>query len=328
MPTNLPPEYFKIEKRYKSAVSASEKIEILEEMMAVVPKHKGTDKLRADLRKRLSKLKTSPQGKKNKGKSESAYTISREGGGQVAVVGSPNVGKSALLDTLTNASPEVSPFPHSTWSPLPAMMPYKDIQIQLIDTPPISRDYIKPELFDLIRRVDMILLLADVQADPFSQLEETRDILEEHKIAPLRLKDRYEEQRGMVFIPVQVVLNKNDDDSTAENVEIFFELVEDDWPTTAVSAKTGRNLDELKEVVFQRLDIIRVYSKSPGKPADMKAPFVLKNGDDVEQFALRVHQDFAENLKHARVWGTDVFDGQMVQRDHVLHDEDIVELNI
>jgi uncharacterized protein len=328
MPTNLPPEYFKIEKRYKSATATTEKIDILEEMMAAVPKHKGTDKLRADLRKRLSKLKTSPQGKKNKGKSESPYHISREGGGQVAVIGAPNVGKSALVDVLTNASPEVSPFPHSTWNPLPAMMACRDIQIQLIDTPPISRSFVEPELFDLIRRVDLILLVVDVQSDPFSQLEDTLTILEQHKIAPLRLKNRYDDQRGMVFIPIHVVLNKNDDDRTDENVDIFLALVEDDWPATTVSAENGRNLDALREIVFTRLNIIRIYSKSPGKPCDMKAPFVLKKGDNVEQFALSVHQDFAEKLKYARVWGTDVFDGQRVQRDHGLHDGDIVELNI
>ncbi len=328
MPTNLPPEYFKIEKRYKSATSQAEKIATLEEMMTVVPKHKGTDKLRADLRKRISKLKAGPQGKKNKGKTESAYQIGKEGGGQVAVIGPPNVGKSALVNILTNASPEVSPFPHSTWKPLPAMMAYRDIQVQLVDTPPIDKDYIENELFDLVRRADLILLVADVQADPFSQLEDTRIILDQHKIAPLRLKDRYEEHRGMAFIPIQVVLNKNDDDDTNENIEIFFELVEDDWPATPISADTGRNLEALKEVIYKRLDIIRVYSKSPGKACDMKAPFVLKRNSNVEQFALRVHQDFAEQLKHARVWGTGVFDGQMVQRDHVLHDGDIVELNI
>jgi ribosome-interacting GTPase 1 len=328
MPTNLPPDYFKIEKRYKSATSQSEKIAILEEMMAVVPKHKGTDKLRADLRKRISKLKAAPRGKKNKAKTESAYLISREGGGQVAVIGPPNVGKSALVRVLTNANPEVSSFPHSTWTPLPAMLMHRDIQIQLIDTPPISEEYIKPELFDLIRRVDLILLMADVEADPFSQLEMTRVILEQHKIAPLRLKERYEEQRGIAFIPIQVVLNKNDNEKTNENVEIFYELVEDDWPATAISAESGRNLEELKEAIFDRLEIIRVYSKTPGKPCDMKAPFVLKNNATVEEFALRVHQDFAKNLMHARIWGTGVFDGQRVQRDHVLHDGDIVELNI
>ncbi|MFH2130534.1 MAG: GTPase [bacterium] len=328
MPTNLPPEYFKIEKRYKTATSQAEKISILEEMMTVMPKHKGTDKLRADLRKRISKLKAAPQGKKNRSKTESAFIISREGGGQVAVIGAPNVGKSALVDLLTNASPEVSAFPHSTWQPLPAMLAFNEIQIQLIDTPPISREYTKPELFDLIRRVDLILLTADVQADPFSQLEDTRILLEAHKIAPLRLKDRYEDQRSMVFIPIQVVLNKHDDDRTDENVEIFFALVEDDWPTTPVSAKTGRNIEALKQVIFDRLEIIRVYSKTPGKTCDKVAPFVLKKDANVEDFALRVHADFAEKLKHARIWGEGVFDGQMVQRDHILHDGDIVELHI
>lgn len=326
MPTNLPPEYFKIENRYKSAASVSEKISHLEEMMAVVPKHKGTDKLRADLRKRLSKLKIAPKGKKNKNKAESAYLINKEGGGQVAVIGCPNVGKSSLVNTVTNAKPSVSAFPLSTWKPLPAMIQIRDIQVQLIDTPAISEAYVKPELFDLIRRADLILLMVDIQADAFTQLELTRKSLEMHKIAPVRLKHLYPDKRGMTFIPIQVVLNKNDNDETNENVNIFFELVDDNWPSIAISAETGQNLNLLREVIFDRLEIIRVYSKTPGKACDMVAPFVLKKGSNVEQFALRVHEDFSKKLKNARIWGAGVYDGQSVQRDHLLHDGDIVEL--
>jgi len=328
MPTNLTPEYFKIEKRYKSAGSTVEKISLLEEMMTVVPKHKGTDKLRADLRKRLSKLKTAPKGKKNKSKAESAYLINKEGGGQVAVIGPPNVGKSALVNSVTNANPEVSAFPLSTWKPLPAMVRVRDIQIQLIDTPAISEDYVRPELLDLIRRCDLILLMVDLQADAFTQLEITQKILESNKIVPVRLAHLHPDKRGMTFIPVQVVLNKNDDDETDENVNIFFELVEDDWSAIAISSDTGRNLNGLREVIFDRLEIIRVYSKTPGKPCDMVAPFVLKKGSKVEQFALKVHEDFSKKLNNACIWGTGVIDGQSVQRDHILHDGDIVELHL
>jgi hypothetical protein len=145
---------------------------------------------------------------------------------------------------------------------------------------------------------------------------------------PHHLKDRYTEQRLLTFLPLLVLVNKNDDQSTDEDFEVLCELFEEAWPLLPVSATTGRNLERLKQVVFERLEIIRVYSKPPGKEPDLNAPFVLKKGSTVEEFAGKVHQDFLEQLKSARVWGSGVYDGQMVGRDHVLHDGDVVELRI
>ncbi|MCG8333217.1 MAG: 50S ribosome-binding GTPase [Proteobacteria bacterium] len=328
MPTNLPPNYFSIEKQFKEAQTTEEKLGYLEEMMSVVPKHKGTDKLRAELRKKISKLKTSPQSKKGAARKESVYNIGKEGAGQVIVLGPPNVGKSSLVANLTNAAPDISASPHTTWQPIPGMMPVEDIQIQLIDTPPLNPDYVDKGLFDLARRADLVLLVVDIQSDPFQQLEESASMLAENRIAPVRLKHLYPEQPRMTFIPFHVLANKNDSSEFDENVEIFDELLEDNWPYLPVSSEFDRNLDQLKAVVFERLEIIRVYAKTPGKPADMTAPFVLKKGDTVEQFAAKVHKDFAQNMKNARIWGSNVYDGQMVQRDHQLSDKDIVEVHI
>ena len=328
MPANLPPDYFEAEKRFREARTSSEKITTLEEMLAIVPKHKGTDKLRADLRRRLSKLKDAAQTRKGPGRRESAFQIDREGAGQVAVVGAANVGKSALVALMTNAAPEVADYPHTTWKPTPGMMPLENIQIQLVDTPPLNREYVEPELVDLIRRADLILLMVDLQTDPEQQLQDTVAFLEANRIVPLRLKDRYHDQRGITFVPFLVLANKNDDDSTEENYEIFRELLEDNWPMVAASVKTGRNMERFKQVLLERLDIIRVYSKAPGKEPDRDTPFVLKNGSTVLDFAEKIHNDFVEKFKVARVWGKGVFEGQMVQRDHVLQDGDIVELNI
>ena len=111
MPTNLPPEYYEAEKRYRAAQSPPEKAACLEVLISTIPKHKGTDKLRADLRRRLSKLKSAAQSKKGAGKHESVFHIDKEGAGMVVVIGPPNVGKSALVDVLTNASPQVADFP-------------------------------------------------------------------------------------------------------------------------------------------------------------------------------------------------------------------------
>ena len=328
MATNLPPEYFEADKRYRAAKTPGEKISCIEELLRIVPKHKGTDKLRAGLRKRLSKLKTTAQTKKGTGKRESAFRIDKEGAGQVVLVGPVNVGKSALVSALTNAKPEIADFPHTTWKPTPGMMPMENIQIQLVDTPPLNRDFMEPELLDLIRSSDYILLIVDLQTDPVHQLEDSVGILQEHRIMPDHLKELYSEQRGLIFIPFLVLTNKFDDDSFDENFEIFCELLENDWPSIPVSATTGRNLEQLKRMLFERLEIIRVYSKAPGKEPDFKEPFILKKGDTVEDFAGKVHQDFASKLKTARVWGTAVYDGQLVQRDHELSDSDIVELQI
>jgi ribosome-interacting GTPase 1 len=328
MPANLPPDYFEAEKRYREARTPSEKIVCLEEMLTIMPKHKGTDKLRADLRRRISKLKDAAQSKKGTGRQASAYRIDKEGGGQVAVVGPANVGKSLLVATLTNAAPEVADFPHTTWKPTPGMMPYENIQIQLIDTPPLSQAYVEPEMMDLLRRVDTILLVVDLQADPIQQLEGSVSLLESHRIVPYRLKDRFAGQRGFTLVPFLVLANKNDDENSSENYEIFRELLEDDWPMLPVSVLKGHHLDLMKQRLVERLEIIRVYSKAPGKVADHTAPFILKKGSTIQDFAGKVHKDFTVKLKIAKVWGIAVFEGQAVQRDHVLHDGDIVELHI
>jgi ribosome-interacting GTPase 1 len=328
MPANLPPEYFEVEKRYRAAKTPAEKIAHLEEMLTIMPKHKGTDKLRVTLRKRISKLKSASQSKKSLGKQESAFRIDKEGAGQAILVGAANVGKSALVTTLTNATPEVADFPHTTWKPTPGMMPVENIQIQLIDTPPLNREYMEPEMLDLIRRTDLVLLVVDLQADPLQQLEDTVALLEEQRIVPERLRDRYADESRLSFIPFLVLANKDDDEEEDENFEILRELLEDDWPMIPVSASTGRNLELFKQTVVERLKIIRVYSKAPGKEPDLTSPFVLKKGSTVAELAAKIHKDFVVKMKTARVWGEAVYDGQMVQRDHVLRDGDVVELNI
>ena len=328
MPTNLPPEYFDVEKRLRAAKTPVEKIGRLEELIAIVPKHKGTDKLRAGLRKRLSKLKAASQTKKALGKRESAFRIDKEGAGQVVIVGPANVGKSALVATLTNASPEVADFPHTTWNPMPGMLPVENIQIQLIDTPPLSLEYVESDFMDLIRRADIVLIMVDLQTDPLQQLEDSVALLKANNIVPQRLKDRYRDQRGLNFIPFLVLANKNDDTDTQENFEIFHELLEENWPMVSASVKTGHNLELLKQTLMERLNIIRVYSKSHGKKPDFTSPFVLKKGSTVADFARKIHQDFVQGLKSAKVWGSSIYDGQMVQRDHVLQDGDVVELQL
>ncbi|MBE0572780.1 MAG: 50S ribosome-binding GTPase [Ignavibacteriaceae bacterium] len=328
MPTNLPPEYFRAEQVFREAESTSAKVAALEEMMSTIPKHKGTDKLRAELRRKISKLKENQQKKKGAGKHESEYHIEKEGAGRVVLIGFENTGKSSIVAALTHATPKISEAPFTTWQPLPGMMEFEDIQIQLIDTPPISKEHSQPELFDLIRSSDLILLIINLQTTPFQQLEDSLDILNQHKIIPKQWEEKTNDERRIEFIPVLVIVNKDDDDLFDEDFEVFKELTEIDLPLLPISVTNKRNLDKLKNQVFRSLGIIRIYSKPPGKEPDLSKPFILKKANTVEELAGKVHHDFIHNLKTARVWGKNVFDGQMVGKDHVLHDKDIVELHL
>ena len=328
MPTNLPPEYFDAEKNYKEAQGAEEKITCLEELIRTIPTHKGTDRLRADYRRRLSKLKAGAQSNKGSSRHKSVFKVEKEGCAQVAVIGTPNVGKSSLVAAFTNAAPQIGNYPFTTQVPLPGIMDFKKVHIQLIDTPPLSRQHIISEVFDLIRGADLILLLVDLLTDPLSQISETMELLIEKRIYPPDYElSEEEEKRGKVK-KILVVANKDDDLQADENLEIFLELLEMDSEVIAISLLNRRNLDLLKDKIYNYLNIIRVYSKATGKPASMDHPFVLKKGETVQDFCRQVHKDFAANLKVAKAWGTGVFDGQKVHRDHVLHDGDIVELHL
>jgi ribosome-interacting GTPase 1 len=303
MPTNLPPEYFDAEELYKAAETPQEKIARLEELISTVPKHKGTDKLRADLRKRLSKLKSAAETRKGSSRHVSAYTIEREGAGQVAVVGPPNVGKSSLVTALTNASPEIDASPFTTWAPTPGMMHYKHVPIQLIDTPPLHRTYVEPAFMDLLRRCDILLLLLDLETDPPGQMQESVELLAEHNILPAQEGIDSGKGARLRYVPFLYAVNKYDDQSDDELWEIVNELMTDDLQLLPISAKSGRNLDLLGKMI-------------------------IAQGSTVVEFAEKVHRDFHDQLKSARVWGSASFDGQAVSRDHVLRDGDIVELRI
>jgi small GTP-binding protein len=328
MPTNLPPEYFEVEKRFRAAKSPEEKKELLEEMLSAIPKHKGTDKLRADLRRKLSKMKDASEARAKVGRRESVFNISREGAGQVVVVGSANVGKSSLVAKMTNAEPEVAVYPFTTRTPTPGMAAFENVQIQLIDTPALNRDHVEAELVDMIRRADLALIMVDLRGFPIDELEETIAFLEDHRIFPERDRELHPAGPRMTFLPFIIAVNKVDDESYDEDYQVFCQLLDDDWRLVPISTKTGRNLNTLAKVLFESLNVMRVYSKKPGKEADLDAPYVMTRGSTVQEFAASIHQDFYQKLKSARVWGSAEFDGQQVGRDHVLRDGDVVELRI
>jgi ribosome-interacting GTPase 1 len=326
MPANLPPTYHEAEDRYRSAGTTEEKIAALEEMLRIMPKHKGTDKLQADLKSRMAKLRRQP---KKKGATRSAsHMIPKEGAGQVVLVGPPNTGKSALVARLTHAKPEVADYPFTTREPVPGMLPFEDIAFQLIDLPPLSEEYVEPWLYDLIRRADLAWLVVE-PADSLDELERVLKLLEPKHIElqPVGTEPPAEDAPGWTRLPTLLVVTGLDRSDSAESLKILEELLDHPWPLMPVSSVSGEGLDALARRTFDALGIVRVYTKQPGKPADRDQPFTLDKGSTVGDLAHTIHKDIHDKLKFARIWGENVYDGQTVQRDHVLEEGDVIELH-
>ncbi|MDY6854901.1 MAG: GTPase [Thermodesulfobacteriota bacterium] len=328
MPANLPPQYFEAEKDYRLAKTTQEKIAALEAMLTIMPKHKGTDKLRGQLRKRISKLKGEAQKKYTTSKKAFAFNIDREGAAQVMLIGPPNVGKSELLSKVTKASPEVADYPFTTRKPLAGMMSYENIQIQLVDTPPIATGYVEPWLFGIIRNSDGMLLMVDLSEDPLEQLESTIEELKKSNIHPIGNQQIEKDMCKHAVKQTLIIANKNDLDSSYEIYDILKELYAFKFPIISISAREEDNLDGMKKQVFQMLKIIRVYTKAPGKTFDPNAPFILKEGKTVQDLSEKIHKDFAKRFKYAKIWGSEKYKGQMVQKEYILKDGDVLELHM
>lgn len=328
MPTNLPPEYFDIERRYRQAETAEEKAALLEDLLAVIPKHKGTEHLRGDYKARLAKLKNAAQAQRAKSRHSTAYAIRREGAGQVVLLGAANTGKSSLLAALTNARPQVDAAPYTTWEPTPGMMEVDQVPVQLIDTPPLDGPHLSAELYQLVRRCDLVLLLVDLQADPFEQVELGLRLLEENRIKAPQLCDGEELPERWSAVPVLIAANKCDQPGADMDCEAFKELLGYNLPVLPISVAARRNLERLKRAALEYLHVVRVYAKPPGKEPDLSRPFVVKQGTTLAELGGMIHKDFAQHLKFARVWGGAVRDGQMVAQEYVLQDGDIVELRV
>lgn len=323
----MTPQYLDAEERYKQAATPEARLQALEEMAALIPKHKGTEKLQAEIRKKVSQAKKD-QEKKRPAARHDPSVIPREGAGRVVLLGPPNSGKSSLLGALTNAEPEVAPYPFTTRLPELGMAPWKDIQFQFVDLPAVSREFMEPWVFAVARTADLALILADHSAPSvLEDVEETEKILQEHKIYTSPPSDD-EFVRGAVAVPSILVVNKVDLPGGPENAAVVADVFGGRYQTLSVSSEMSLGLEELMDLVFKKMQIVRVYSKAPGKPADMQSPYTLRVGSTLPDFCGMVHKDFAENLKFARIWGAEKFDGQRVNRDYELCDGDVVELHI
>lgn len=329
MPANLPPQYFEKEKELKKAKNPQERISILEDLLAIVPKHKGTEKLQAQLKTKIAKLKTESQRSPTVARHTAAFQVEKTGAGQVVVIGSPNTGKSSLIKALTNANPDIGDYPFTTRLPSPAMMPYENIQIQLVDMPPITQDYFEFWQAELIKAADAVLLVVDLSLpDPSEDFLTLLAKLEEKRIALVAREENIPPEKQQFMKKTMIIANKADHPRAEKNLEAIKDFTDQDFETIPVSIFEEKTLVDLKERIYTLLDVIRVYSKIPGKKVDHEDPYVFKKGSSLMDMAKAVHKDFAQRLKYARIWGKNKYQGQKVNRSYILEDEDIIELHI
>jgi len=320
--------YLEAEKRFHQAKELREKLAALEDMWALLTKHKGTEKMQADIKRKMSKLKAELEASKSSKKKGFTYTIPKEGAAQIPLIGLPNSGKSALVSRLTNAKPEVADYAFTTRTPVPCMMPYLDIFFQLIDLPPFSPQFMEGWIPDIVKRGDLFLILIDITSDY---------ILEDIDFIRGRLQAYHLNLPGFVTPdpiaetlpekPVLILATKTDLTDSDDMLDLLKETVK---PIRVLpfSVNDVASIEAFKKELYSLLHLIRVYSKIPGKKPDMDLPFVLQEGATLLDFAVSVHKDFKENLRFARVWGKTCFEGQQVAKDYLVQEGDVIELHI
>jgi len=326
MPANLTPDYERADAAYKAATTDDERMAALREMAATIPKHKGTEKLQADIKHRLSLLRKKVSKAPSRG--PDPFYVPHAGAGQVVLAGLPNVGKSHLVLTASqgHAPVKVTDYPFATALPVPAMVSWQDIQMEFVDTPPVTSDHVPPGLFGTFRNADILALVVDASTDPLEETEELLAILQGREMA-LRTVTRDQLDPGNTHDYAALLVATKADLAMPGAIETLRELYAPGLEVWSVSATTGEGLPALTERCWQLLAAIRIYTKEPGQPADMKKPFVLFAGSTIDDLATEIHRDLAARLRFAKLWRPGHPPGLQVQRTEMLHDGDIVELH-
>lgn len=316
MPANLPPTYYKLKHEHEAAKTDEERLRLLEEMLRIVPKHKGSEKVVSDIRHRIAAHKRAPA-EKGKGSGKRSYSehIPRQGAGQIVLFGPPNGGKSQILAKFTNANAEVSATPYTTTTPMVGMLRYENIQFQLIDTPSIMPDYVLPTVMTLIRNADLVLPVISLASDNLlDDLDTVMQLLNE-------VDDDVPEDGYLI------VANQLDAVGADERLEILKEFYGETLQIYPISTETEDGKEDLLQGLYKALEILRVYPKAPGKAIERDDPIVLPIGSTVLDAAVGLHKDF-EEFKFARIWGPQWHDGQSVSRNDVVYDGDVVEFHL
>ena len=340
MPANLSPGYKAAEAGFRQASEPKERLERLREMLRTIPKHKGTEHLQADIKTRIKQLTEElASGRKGGARSGPTHVVRPEGAAQIALLGPPNTGKSTLHDRLTRSRAETGPYPFTTQFPQPGMIPFEDVNLQLVDLPPITEQYTVSWIVNALQPSDAALLVVDVGApDCLDQLGGLLAVLESRRITLVPEWKRTDseaeadsiEELGDPFairLPTALVAARTDENPNAEEeLEILQELLDIRYPSMAVSARTGDGLEALAKWLFDALEVVRVYTKAPGRPPDFGQPFTVRRGDTVYDVARMVHKEIADGLKFGRLWRNASENGRQVGRDYRVADRDVLEL--
>ena len=338
MPTNVTPEYRKAEAAYKRAREPRERLDLLREMLRLVPKHKGTEHLQADIKTRIKELTDELAGpRKTGGTGGQPTSVRPEGAGQVVLIGPPNSGKSALHARLTGSHTPIGEYPFTTQFPQPGMLPVDDIGIQLVDLPAVSSTHPIPWISNAVQQADGCLLVVDVgHPGCVAEVVDLLDVLASRRVRLTGTWPGGGEEAGLddddpflVLLPTLIVGAKAElVDDVGGELEVLIDLAGLDFAAMAVSAETGAGLDDLAHWLFEALGVVRVYTKLPGKPPDMDKPYTVRRGDTVEDVALLVHRDVARDLKYARLWNAGDPGSRQVGREYLVEDRDILELHV
>jgi len=388
LPANLTAEAKAKWQQAQAAKNLKEKLLLFQEFLSLIPKHKGNERLRAQTKTKIAQLKQDivvQRGRKAGGRT--SWTVERVGSVQVMLYGPTNVGRSSLLSKLTNAQPPVATYEYTTQRPIPGMLQFEDIQIQLVELPAPQIGSqgtfrIQPEMSDLVRSSDALMLVVDLSNNPFSQLSSLIASLEDIHVSTLRTSSRveiipekgsgeiriatagvqqskpaekirellhsYGIRNALVRIYGEVTLD-DVEDAILENVTIYkptivvankLDLRKNEETTTELAEKTSlpsiltscltcQGLPQVAPTLFRTLDMVRVYTKEPNETKPSEHPFVVRTGTTVKELARNIHTDLAERYRYSRIWGpTSKFPGERVGPDHILGDQDVVEIHI
>lgn len=328
MPANLTPMYRKAERDFRRAQTAAERVECLQRMFQLIPRHKGTDKLQAAIKSSLSDARAELKRQENAPRANPFLKIPRHGSGRVVIIGAANSGKSCLLAHLTNAAPEIAPFPFTTREPLPAMMEVHGIQIQLIDTPPVVAGGLPPWMLNLVRTADAVAVAFNGASDDAP--DETADVVRVFSERRTRLSNRSgfdSSDFGVAHVPALLVATHAMQPECELRVDVFCDDTMFPGECVGFDADSPETVANTREAIFGVLKLVRVFTKRPGESPDLTSPMTIPSGGTVEDLAFQIHETLARDLKHARLWGRGDHEGQVVGKDFVLQDGDIVELH-
>ena len=368
--------------KIESSSDINKKILEFEEELSKTKYNKKTQHHIGLVKAKIAKLKEKDE-KKAKGKGKTTgYSIKKTGDATVVILGFPSVGKSTLLNKITNAESRIGSYDFTTLDVIPGMMDYKGAKIQIFDVPGIVHGAASgkgrgKEVLSVIRGADLIIILVDVahpgqfdslakevyesgirlnQKKPdiritkkpyggigigaavkFTWLDHQTikdmakelglinvDILIRTDVTPDQFIDAIEGNK--VYIPGLTVLNKID----TVNERKLKDVLKKVKPDISISAEKGLNLDNLKEVIYSRLGLIRLFMKEINKKPDMDEPLIMRKGCTVGDVCSKLHRDFVKKFKLIKVWGkTAKFPGQSIRRlDKELHDRDIIEVHL